>query len=85
MAMRPMLTDKSIRYIIRRIKKGKGTKIVAEELNISQRHVQRIWAECVKTGTAHTQGRAGRPKKPKPSYAEVEMVLDTNNHWPEGC
>ena len=51
--MRRMLTDKSIRYIIRQMEKGRGTKVIAEELNISQRHVQRPWAEYVKTGTAH--------------------------------
>ena len=30
------LTDKSIRYAIRQIEKGRGTKVVAEELKISQ-------------------------------------------------
>ena len=75
-----MLTDKSIHYIIRQIKKGKGTKIVAEELNISQRRVQRLWAEYVKTGTVHTRGDVGRPKKPKPSDAEFEMAPNTRRH-----
>ena len=79
-----MLTAESIRYIIRQIQKGKKTKVVAEELNISQRHVQRLWAEYVKTGTAHTQRNVGRPKKPEPSDAEVKMVLETHRRWPDG-
>ena len=78
-----MLTDKSIHYIIRQIKKCKGTKIVAEELNISQRHVRWLWVEYVKTGTVHTRGNVGRPKKPKPSDAEFEMALNTHRHWPD--
>ena len=79
-----MLTDKSIRYIIGQIQNGRGTKIVAEELNISQRHVQRLWAEYVKTGKIHSRGNVGRPKKPKPSDAEVTMVLETHRRWPDG-
>ena len=79
-----MLTDKSIRYIIRQLKKGRDTKVVAEEMKVSQRHVQRPWAEYLKTGTAHIQGRAGRPKGADLSDAEVEMVLDTHRRWPDG-
>ena len=79
-----MLADKSIRYIIRQLKKGRDTKVVAEEMKVSQRHVQRLWAEYLKTGTAHIQGRAGRPKGADPSDAEVEMVLDTHRRWPDG-
>ena len=79
-----MLTDKSIRYIIRQLEKGRGTKVVAEEMKVSRRHVQRLWAEYLKTGTAHTRGRVGRPKGADPSDAEVEMVLDTHRRWPDG-
>ena len=49
--MQPKLTEKSIRYIIRQLKKGRGTKIVAEEMNVAQRHVQRLWESYRKTGT----------------------------------
>ena len=83
-SMKSMLTDKSIRYAIRQLEKGRGTKVVAEELNVSQRHIQRLWAEYVKTGKAHIQGHAGRPKKPEISDAEVEMVLDVHRRWPDG-
>ena len=80
-----MLTDKSIRYIIGQIKKGRGTKVVAEELNISQRHVQRLWAEYVKTGMIHTRGNVGRPNKPEPSDVEVKIVLETHLAGQTGC
>ena len=50
-----MLTDKSIRYIIRQLEEGRGAKVVAKEVKASQRHVQRLWAEYLKTGM--TQGR----------------------------
>ena len=79
-----MLTDRSMRYIISQMKKGRGTGVVAKELKVSQRHVQRLWAEYLKTGKAHIQGRAGRPKKPPPSDEEVDLVLDTHRRWPDG-
>ena len=79
-----MLTDRSIRYIIRQLEKGRGTKVVAEEMKVSQRHVQRLWAEYLKTGAVHVQGRAGRPKGADPPDAEVELVLDTHRRWPDG-
>lgn len=79
-----MLTDKSIRYIIRQLENGRSTMVVAKEMKVSQRHIQRLWAEYLKTGTAHTQGRAGRPKGAEPSDAEVKMVLDTHRRWPDG-
>lgn len=80
----PMLTDKSIRYAIKQIKMGRGTKVVAEELNISQRHVQRLWAEYIKTEKVHIQGHAGRPKKHALSNREIEMILDIHRRWPDG-
>lgn len=80
----PKLTDKSIRYAIRQLKKGRGTKVVSEELNVTQRHIQRLWAEYCKTGTIHVQGQAGRPANPPPSEQEIQAVLDVHNRKPEG-
>ena len=79
-----MLADMSMRYIISQMKKGRGTGVVAKELKATQRHVQRLWAEYLKTGKAHVQGRAGRPKKPPPSDEEARMVLDAHRRWPDG-
>ena len=33
------LTDRAIRYAVRQLEKGKDTKAVAEEINVTQRHV----------------------------------------------
>lgn len=49
-------TGKSIRYIVRQLEKGRGIKVVAREMKVSQRHVQWLWVECLKTGTAHIRG-----------------------------
>ena len=38
-----VLTDKFIRYIIRQLERGRDTKVVAEEMKVPQRHVQRLW------------------------------------------
>ena len=82
--MRPKLSDRSIRYLIRQLEKGRDTKVVVGEVNVTQRHVQRLWAEYLKTETAHAQRLAGRPKSPAPSDEEVQMVLDAHHRRPEG-
>ena len=82
--MKPKLTDRSIRYAIRQLERGRGTKVVAEELNVAQRHIQRLWAECCKTGTVHVQRLAGRPADPAPSEQEILTVLDVHSRKPEG-
>ena len=79
-----MLTERSIRYIIRELKKCRGTKLLAEEMNVSQRRIQQLWAEYQRTGKVHTQGRAGRPREADPADAEIEMVLDIHRRWPDG-
>ena len=76
-----MLTERSIRYIIRELKKDRVTKVLAEEMNVSQRRIQQLCAEYQKTGRVHAQGRAGRPREADPSYAEIEMVLDVHRCW----
>ena len=79
-----MLTERSIRYIIRELKKDRGTKVPAEEMDVSQRRIQQLWAEYQRTRKVHTQGRAGRPREADPSDAEIEMVLDIHRRWPDG-
>ena len=39
--------------------------------------------QYVKTGTAHARCIMGRPKKTKPSDAEVEIAPYTCSHWPD--
>ena len=82
--MRPKLSDRSIRYLIRQLEGGRDTKVVAGEVDVTQRHVQRLWAEYLRTGTAHIQRLAGRPKNTAPSDEEIQMVLDAYHRRPDG-
>ena len=43
--VKPKLTDRSMRYAIRQLEKCHGIKVVAEELNVTQRSIQRLWAQ----------------------------------------
>ena len=79
-----MLSDKSIRHITRRLEKGRGTKVVAGEMKVSQRHVRRLWAEYLRAGTVRTRGRTGRPRGADTPDAEAEMVRDTHRRWSDG-
>ena len=78
------LTDKAIRCAISQLEKGKGTKAVAEEINVTQRHVQRLWAEFNRTGSIHVQQPAGLPADLPPSYEEINMALDVHGRKPKG-
>ena len=84
-AMRPKLTAKSIQYIINQMKNGKDTDTVAKEMHVTQRHIQWLWAEYLKTGTAHQQILAGRPRNPVPSDLEIQALLDAHRRRPEGA
>ena len=82
--MKPKMTGKSIRYAIKQLEKGRDTKTVAKELNVTQRHIQRLWAEYLKTGVIHTQRPAGRPPDLMPSDETIQTVLNTHKNKPEG-
>lgn len=82
--MKPKITDKAIRYAITQLEKGKSTKTVAAELGVTQRHIQRLWTEYLKTGEVHTQRLAGRPPTPVPSDEEIRTILNTHKSKPEG-
>jgi transposase len=82
--MKPKLTDRAIRYAIRQLKKGRGTRVVAEELGVTPRHIQRPWAEYARTGNVHVQHPAGQPADPEPPEQEVQAVLDVHGRKPEG-
>lgn len=49
--------------------------VVAEEMKVSQRHVQRLWVEYLRTRSAHIRYQVGQPKGADPSYVGVEVVL----------
>lgn len=82
--MRPKLTNRSIRYIIGQMKKGRKAKDAAKEMNVTRRHFQRLWAGYRKTGTMPVLGSTGRPKEPGPSDEEIQAVLDAYRRRPEG-
>ncbi len=82
--VRPKLTDKSIRYVIGQLEKGTDTGTVAKEMHVTRRHVQRLWAEYLRTGTAHRQRPAGQPRSAAPSEAEIRTVLDAYRRRPAG-
>ena len=83
--MRPKLTAKSIQYVIDQMKNDKGAGTVAKEMHVKQQYIQRLWAEYLRTETAHQQIPAGLPKNPAPSDMEIQMVLDAHNRKPEGA
>ena len=51
---------------------------------MTRQHVQRLWAEYVKTGVEHQQRPAGRPEDPVPSGGEINAVLGAYHRKPEG-
>ena len=81
--MKPKLTDEFIQYAIRQLEKGRDTKTVAEEICVTQRHIQRLWAEYQDAGRVHRLRRPGRPAKPL-LFGEVKAVLDAHAADPAG-
>ena len=82
--MKPKLTDKAVCHAIRRLEKGRGTRVVAEELGVAQRHIQRLWTEHLRPGKARVQRPAGQPVGPDPSEQEILAVLEVHGRKPEG-
>ncbi len=82
--IRKYLTEKSIRYIIAQCKQGRRTATIAYEMNVTQRHIQRIWAEFRKTGVPHVQKTPGRHSS-APSEAQTNLVLQKHKEQPIGA
>ena len=61
--------------IIREKEKGTPNAAIAESMNVSARHVRRLWAKYGNTGSRPTISRGGRPATKTISYEEVELVL----------
>ena len=73
--MRAKLDDDKIKYIIREKEKGTPNATIAESMDVSARHVRRLWAKYRNTGSLPTIGRGGRPATKTISDEEVELVL----------
>ena len=59
--MRAKLDDGKTKYIIREKEKGTTNSTIAENMNVSARHVRCLWAGYRNTGSPPTIGRGGRP------------------------
>ncbi len=74
---RTRLKEVQIRYIIRQHQKGTGAaSVLAQTMQVSARHVRRIWAAYRKTGRILPHRKAERPRK-IPSPEDVRRVLKT--------
>ncbi len=78
------LTERKIRYAIGRYKAGAGTAMTAQELGVSQRRIQQLWAQYRKTGKVPVLGIPGRKALPEPSEETVRMVIDECRARPVG-
>ena len=58
--------------------------MISEKLNVTQRHIQRLWAKYCETGMVHVQRLADRPADPAPSEQEILTALDVHGRRPEG-
>ena len=76
--MKPKLTDEAICCAIRQLEKGRGTRAVAEELGVTQRHIQRLRAGHLRIGKVHAQRPAGRPAGPNPSEQKISAVMEVH-------
>ena len=81
--MRTRLEKKQIEYIVRQCKKGRRTSSIAEEMKISQRRVQQIWAMYRATGKLPTLKRPGRPEI-RPTKEQIDAVLTSHREMPAG-
>ena len=82
--MKPKMTNKSVRYAIRQLEKGRGTKTVAKKIHVTQRHIRRLRTKYLKTKVIHIQHPAGRPPDLMPSDEMIQTVLNTHKNKPEG-
>ncbi len=51
------LTDKQIEYVIRLCKKGESSRNITASMKVSQRHIQRLYAENRNAGTIYTHNQ----------------------------
>ena len=82
--MRTRLEQKQIDYIIRERKKGRKASHIAEEMKISQRRVQQLWAEFRDVGKVHILQKPGRTEV-HPTKEQIQAVLDARKTIPAGA
>ncbi len=79
--MKKILTEESRQYLVRQCKKGVASSKIAKDLNITARHVRRLWARFQATGT--TRVKMGRPHVPV-TAAQIRLVTGTHEGEPTG-
>ena len=81
--MAKRLTADQIKYAVTRCAGGKRPGMVATELGVSCRHVQRLYAEFRRTGRPHELRRPGRRPRDMPDDAR-RTVLGAHKDGPAG-
>ncbi len=71
---RTRLKEDQTRYIIRQRQKGTAASVLAQTMQVSARHIRRIWAAYPKTRTILPHRKPGRPRKTV-SSEDVRRVL----------
>ncbi len=79
--MKKILTEESRQYLVRQCKKGVASSKIAKDLNITARHVRRLWARFQAAGT--TRVKMGRPHVPF-TAAQIRLVTGTHEGEPTG-
>ena len=67
-------SEKTIKYTVRQCRKGRKTSEIAQEVGVSQRRIQRLWAEFRRTEIPHVPLQPGRKPVPIPEE-KAQAVL----------
>ncbi len=76
------LTEGSRKYLVRQREKGVPSSQVARDLGITARHVRRLWARFLETGT--TAAGMGRPRTCM-TAAMIRLVTGAHGRRPAGA
>ncbi len=79
-----MLNEKQIAYIIREMRKGTSSSIIAERMKVTPRRVYQIYEYYIQTGSVPKQLNAGRPKI-EPTPKQIQIVTAAYNDDPRGA
>ena len=75
------ITEEARQYLVRKRKRGVSPSQIARDLGITARHVRRLWARFLKTGT--TRARMGRPRT-HATASQIRLVTGAHRMRPAG-
>jgi len=81
--MKTRLTQHTVKYAIDQCVKGESTVTIARQIGVSQRHIQRLYAQFRSTGRYPVPNSTGRPSTP-PTKEETDIVLEAHKREPVG-